>query len=159
MLAIKKNFKLTIALKLIASLWKYVIKKNVVTGAILNNINGHGLSKSKKVDVLNIPGATSGDIVDKIGDLLEGKPESLIAHVGTYDLTNNVNLLNNVKKIVNKVKKTSPDTGLRRDKTNLEKMPADTDSRLKDFCNQKNINLILNGNIKRTSWHQNTALK
>ena len=45
---------------------------------MLNNINDHGLSKSKKVDVLNIPGATSADIVDKINDALEGKPESLI---------------------------------------------------------------------------------
>ena len=30
----------------------------------------------------------------------------------------------------------------------LEKMPADTNSRLKSFCNEKNIYLKLNGNIK-----------
>ena len=66
---------------------------------MLNNINGKGLSKSKKVDVLNIPGATSGDIVDKIDDVLKGKPESLIAHVGKNDLIRNVNLLSNVKKL------------------------------------------------------------
>ena len=70
---------------------------------MLNNINGKGL---------NIPGATSGDIVDKIDDVLEGKPESLIVDVGTNDLTNNVNLLNNFKKIVNEVKNASPDTVL-----------------------------------------------
>ena len=70
---------------------------------MLNNINGKGL---------NIPGATSGDIVDKIVDVLEGKTESLIVDVGTNDLTNNVNLLNNVKKIVNEVKNASPDTVL-----------------------------------------------
>ena len=42
--------------------------KNVVIirDSMLNNINSKGLSKSKKVDVLNIPGATSSDIVDKI---------------------------------------------------------------------------------------------
>ena len=68
---------------------------------MLNNINGRGLSKSKKVDVLNISGATSDDIVDKIDDAKEGKPESLIVPVGTNDLPNNVNLLNNVKIIVN----------------------------------------------------------
>ena len=43
---------------------------------MLNNINDKGLSRSKKVDILNIPGATSSDIVDKIDDVLEGKPES-----------------------------------------------------------------------------------
>ena len=36
----------------------------------------------------------------------------------------------------------------RRDKRNLEKMRADINSRLKNFSNQKNINLILNDNIK-----------
>ena len=52
--------------------------KNVVIigDSMLNNINGKGLSRSKKVDILNIPGATSSDIVDKIDDVLEGKPES-----------------------------------------------------------------------------------
>ena len=93
------------------TLWKYVIKKSkniVINGdSTLNNINGEGISKSNKVKVLNIPGATSGDIVDKIDDVLEGKPESLIAHVGMNDLTNYVNLLSNVKKIVNKVKNPS----------------------------------------------------
>ena len=63
---------------------------------MLNNIKGKGLSKSKKVDILNIPCATSGDIVDKIDDVLEGKPVSLIVHIGTNDLTNNVSLFNNV---------------------------------------------------------------
>ena len=79
---------------------------------MLNNINARGLSKSKKVDVLNFPRATSSDIVNEIDEVLKGKPESLIIHVGTNDLTNNINLLTNVKKIVNKVKKTSPDTVL-----------------------------------------------
>ena len=47
--------------------------KNVVIigDSMLDNINGKGLFKSKKVNVLNIPAATSGDIVDKIDDVLE----------------------------------------------------------------------------------------
>ena len=127
------------------SLWKYVTK----------NQRMQLLSKSTKVDILNVPGATSGDIIDKIDDVLEGKRESLTVHVGTNDLSNNVNLLNNVKKFVNKVKNTSLDTVLSfskiiitRDKRNIEKMRADTNSRLKNFWKQKNIHLILNENIK-----------
>ena len=63
---------------------------------MLNNVNSCGLSKSKKVEVLNFPVATSIDIVKKMEDILEDKPQSLIVHVGTNDLTNNINLLKNV---------------------------------------------------------------
>ena len=88
--------------------------KNVVIigDSMLNKINGKKLSKSKKVNVLNIPGATSGDIIGNTDEVLEGKPESLIVHVGRNGLTNSVNLLSNVQKIVHKVKNTSPDTPL-----------------------------------------------
>ena len=36
---------------------------------MLNNINSRGLSKSKKVEVLNFAGATSNAIVGKIDDV------------------------------------------------------------------------------------------
>ena len=121
---------------------------------MLNNINGRALSKTKKVDVLKFPGATSADIVIKIDDVLDEKPESIIIHVGTNDLTNDINLLSNVKKIVNKTNKISPNTILkfsniiRKDKRNIEKTRADTNSRLKNFCMQKNIDFLSNENIK-----------
>ena len=68
----------------------------VIGDLMLNNINSRGLSKSKKVQVLNFSGATSVTIVDKMDDILDDKSNSIIVHVGTNDLTNNVNLLNNI---------------------------------------------------------------
>ena len=68
--------------------------------------------KSKKLEVLSFPGATSTDIVNKIDDILVDKPQSLIVCGGTNDPTNDVNLLNNVKKIANKTKKKSPNTAI-----------------------------------------------
>ena len=47
-------------------------------------------------DVLNFAGATSKDILTKIDDVLDKKPESIIIHVGTNELTNDINLLSNV---------------------------------------------------------------
>ena len=104
------------------------------------------------VDVLNFPGATSSDVLMKTDDVLNKKPSSLVVHVGTNDLTSDIN----VKKIVNKTNKTFPDTVLtfsnilfRKDKKNLEKTRADTNSRLKNFCRQKKINnFISNDNLK-----------
>ena len=127
----------------------------VIGDSMLSNINSRGLSKLKEVDVLNFPGATSSDVLTKIDDVLNKKPASLIVRVGTNDLTSNMNLLWNVKKIVNKTNKTSPKTVLtfsniifRKDRNNLEKTRADTNSRWKNFCRQKDINLISNDNIK-----------
>ena len=67
--------------------------------SILNNINNRGLLETKKFDVLNFHGATSTDILTKIDDVLDKKPESIIIHVETNDLTNDVNLLSNIKNI------------------------------------------------------------
>ena len=65
---------------------------------MLNNVNNRGLSKMKKVDVLNLPVATSIDILTKTEDVLDKKTESIIIHVITNNLTNDVNLLLNVKR-------------------------------------------------------------
>ena len=76
---------------------------------MLNNINSQGLSKSKKVAVLKFPGASSNDIVGKFDDVLNQKPESLTARVGTNDLTNEIHLLNkNIKKLSPKQSKNHP---------------------------------------------------
>ena len=87
--------------------------------------------------------------------VLNQKPESLIVHVGTNNLTNEINLPNNIKEIVTKTKQKSPNTEIsfsniiiRKDKKNLEKLRADTNSRLKNYCSQKNLRLINHDNIK-----------
>ena len=88
-------------------------KKIVVTGdSMLNGVNQKGLSMSHNAKVKNYPGATCEGILDKIDNLLKVKPDCLLVHVGTNGLTNNVNLLNSVKKMVKKVNNSSPNTEL-----------------------------------------------
>ena len=71
----------------------------VIGDSMLNNVNSRGLSKSKNVEVVNFPGATNTGIVENIDEILENQqPKSSIVDVKTNDLTNDVNLLNNVKK-------------------------------------------------------------
>ena len=101
--------------------------------SMLNGVNEKGSSKSHNVKVKNYPGATSEDILDKIDNLLKVKPDCLLVHIGTNDLTNNVNLLNSVKKMVNKVKNSSPNTKvvfssviLRKEKKDILKKVGET---------------------------------
>ena len=74
-------------------------KKVVVTGdSLLNGINERGLSKPHKVNVQNVPGGTSETILKELDTLAASKPDCIIIHAGTNDLTNGINSLNSVKK-------------------------------------------------------------
>ena len=132
-------------------------KSNVIIigDSVLNNINSRGLSSSNKVSASNFPSATSEDILDEIEDTLKTHPDTLIVHAGTNDLTKNINTLRSVKKLCEKAKRIPPDTKIvfsnviyQKDRRNTNKQRIDTNARLKNFCNQKNIPLIDNGNIK-----------
>ena len=61
-------------------------KVMVMDDSMLNNISNHGLSKTKKVDVLNFPGATSTVILTKVDNVLDKKPESIIIYVGALQM-------------------------------------------------------------------------
>ena len=130
-------------------------RKIIIVGdSLLNGINEKGLSKSHSIKVNNIPGGTSDVILDKLDDFLKNKLDGLIVYAGTNDITKGKNLLNNVKKILKQVKKFSPNTKVafssivtRKDKKDISKTVQDTNSRLKNYWSQKNIDFIQNSNI------------
>ena len=45
---------------------------------------------------MNFSGGTSEKILEKLDDIIKEQPDDLIVHVGTNDLTNNIDLLTNV---------------------------------------------------------------
>ena len=79
----------------------------IIGDSMLNNINSRGLSKSKKVTVINHPGATSDVIEEELEATVKenSKINTLIVHAGTNDLTNNINTLRSVKKYAKKQKR------------------------------------------------------
>ena len=63
-------------------------KRNIILAdSLLNVINEKGLSENHSVKVNNIPGRTSTAILDKLDDFLENKPDGLIVHASTNDIT------------------------------------------------------------------------
>ena len=131
-------------------------KKVVIIGdSMLNGLHEKGLSMNHKVKVKNYPGGTSEKILDNIDEIVKNKPDCLIIHAGTNDLTYGINLLNQAKKIVKQVKKVSQNTkivfssiAIRKDRKYIDKKVAEVNSHLKNYCNQKNIDYIDNSNIK-----------
>ena len=90
-----------------------------------------------------------------VDTLVTDKPDCIIVHAGTNDITKGINSLNSVKKIVKKVKQTSPNTKVvfsslitRKDKKDLDKKVQDVNNRLNNYCKQTNLDYIKNKNIK-----------
>ena len=77
---------------------------------MLNGINELGLSKHQNVKIQNFPGGTTETILEEVETLVTEKPDCIIIHAGTNDITNGINSINSVKKIVKKVNQTSPNT-------------------------------------------------
>ena len=82
------------------------------------------------------------------------KADCLLVRIGTNDLTNNVNLLKSAKKMVNKLKNSSPNTTLvfssvilRKGTKDISKKVGETNQGLKNYCKRKNINFVDNSNI------------
>ena len=50
------------------------------------------INVNHKVKIVNFPGRKKWKILEKMDDIIKKKPDDLIAHVGTNDITNNVNL-------------------------------------------------------------------
>ena len=79
---------------------------------MLSNISNCGFSKTKKSWCTEFSWGNQHIHFKKIDDALDKKPGSIIICVDTNDLTNDVNLLLNVKRIVSKTNRTSPNTSL-----------------------------------------------
>ena len=126
-------------------------RKIIIVGdSLLNGIHEKGLSKNHSVKVNNIPGGTSDAILDKLDDFLKNKPDGLIVHAVTNDITKRKNLLNNVKKNLKQVKKLSPNIiaafssiVTRKDKKDISKTVQDTNSQLQKLLQSEKYRFYL----------------
>lgn len=126
----------------------------LVGDSMVNGLEERGFCKNHRVKIRKHPGATSTDILDHIKPVLRRKPDRLVIHAGTNDITNNVNLLKNVKLIVKLTKDESPLTKIvfsgvvrRYDIERGDQLVTEVNSRLKNYCSQNNLDFIEHENI------------
>ena len=84
------------------------------------------------------------------------KPDVVVVHAGTNDITRKTNYLKNVKTMVKELRGDSPKTKIvfsslfqRYDIENGENLVDDINLRLKNYCKQQNIGFIDNSNITK----------
>ena len=132
-------------------------KKDVIIigDSMLNGINEEGLSDDRfQVKVKNHSGATTEDICDFIKPDVRKKPDIIIVHAGTNDITNNIKSFENYKKITDTIKSkltnckyTNSNVVMRKDKPDKEKKVKEFNSRLSKFCSKNKIDIIENENL------------
>ena len=96
-------------------------------------------SKQSIVKVLNHPGSTSADMVDYIKAIVRRKPDALVIHTGTNDMTNDVNTLKHIRKLLKVIRQIDVDEEIKiglsnvicRIDKNLEKERMEINTKLK----------------------------
>ena len=102
------------------------------------------------------PGCTTEDIADYIKPIIRRKPDIILVHTGTNDLTHSVNTMSKVRKIVkaveelygNNEKKLGFSRIIVRKDRDLEKEIKETNTKLKNYCIGKGFIFVDNANIK-----------
>ena len=132
-------------------------KITIIGDSILNGISKFGLKRKHNVKVRAHPGASMQDIKDHIRPVICGKPDSVIIHAGTNDLTKNVDTQEMIREIVEEAKKESPSTRIvlssltiRKDVKNnpgIEKKLHKLNLKMKNLAKELSIGWMDNSNI------------
>ena len=112
-------------------------------------------SVNNAVNIMKHPGSTTDDMVDYVRPVTRKKPDVIIMHVGTNDLTKGVNTMSKVRKIVSAIQEVDSTRNIqlgfssivqRADK-DYSKEIKDINTRLKSYCLGKGLIFVDNSNI------------
>ena len=79
---------------------------------MLKKITGSGISRNHTLKIRPHPGATTVDMIDYIKPELCHKPDIIILHCGTNDITNDVNTVKKMKKLVKEIEENDGSTDI-----------------------------------------------
>ena len=131
-------------------------KKNIflVGDSIVNGIQEKGLSSKHNIRIRRCPGDTTKDLVDHVKPIARKKPDLVLFHFGTNDITNEVNTEEHMQKAIDHLRKESPNTDIavslctkRFDRPGIDKKITSCNKVLRDICSRNNLRSIDNNNI------------
>ena len=137
---------------------KSVLTKNsviIVGDSMVKHVTGPGISKKNNIKIKTNPGAATEDIVDYIKSSIRNKPGFLLAHSGANDLTNGINTITKIRKVVATVEEMDNEKKIklgfssiicREDVDKTDEIIAVND-RLQKYCLSKGLLFVDNSNI------------
>ena len=137
---------------------KKTTRRNVILcgDSMISSIDSNGISSRENcVSVRSFSGATSNDMLDFCKPLANKKPDMLIVHMGTNDLTKNINnTKDNAIELIRLVKESSPATQVvfssicyREDVKNINDRRLKLNQDLEKMCKDMDLKWIKNDNI------------
>ena len=127
----------------------------IVGDSMVKHLAGPGISQKNNVKIKTNSGATTEDIVDYIKSSIRNKPVFLLVHSGTNDLTNGINTITKIRKVVamvgemnneRKIKLGFSSIIYREDVDKTDEIIAVND-RLQKYCLSKGLLFVDNSNI------------
>ena len=129
-------------------------KVEIIGDSMLNGLIDDKLSQHNTIKTVKHPSWTSNDLKHEVMKTIENKPNLIIFHVGTNDITNNVDTIANYQVVINKIIKKSPQSNMaissvikRLDRKNIDKKVITLNERLKKLCEENHIDYINNDNV------------
>lgn len=131
------------------------VKNVIVCGdSMINGIDNNGISgKHHKSIVKSFSGSTSKDLVHFVKPLVSKKPDILITHVGTNDITKNIDTVKYLNEVIAFVKANSPSTEIilsnicKREDRNVEKERKHINDGIRNLARKYGLRSIDNNNI------------
>ena len=135
-------------------------KKVIVVGdSITKFLRSDELSTSERsVTVMKHPGCSTEDMTDYIKPIARKKPDTILLHVGTNDLTKGINTMKNVRKCVEAIRELDNSENIQigfssivhRSDKDFSKEISELNVKLKKYCLGRGFIYIDNDNINES---------
>ncbi len=128
----------------------------IIGDSILNGLSEQGLRRRHNVKIRAHSGATSQDIKDHIRPIIRRKPDCVLVHCGTNDLTKKdaIDTIETIKEIISEAKDESPHTTIalssltmRRDQEGMSNKVNELNRSFKKLAKEQGIPIIDNSNV------------
>ena len=136
-------------------------KKDIVIigDSMIKYINDREISRSSSVNIRSHPGATTEDLIDYVRPITRKNPKMMVIHSGTNDITNKVNTLQKIRKVIHAIKENDVNdeieivlsSAIHRDDQDVEDEISELHKKLENLCKGKGMRFIDNSNIKSPS--------
>ena len=136
-------------------------KKDIVIigDSMIKYINDREISRSSSVNIRSHPGATTEDLIDYVRPITRKNPKMMVIHSGTNGITNKVNTLQKIRKVIHAIKENDVNdeieivlsSVIHRDDQDVEDEISELNKKLENLCKGKGMRFIDNSNIKSPS--------